>query len=179
MININSSRDKTNFKKVNSVFQEKVILINRITKVVKGGRRLRFSALVVVGDKKGRVGFASAKAQEILDAIKKALEKAKNNLVTIPLSGTTIPHEVIGEYGASKTLIKPVAKGKGIIAGGAARTVFELVGIRDISAKSLGSRTPINTLRALMIGLQKLRTIKDVEKTRGINLIARFKGKQK
>ncbi|WP_323847943.1 MAG: 30S ribosomal protein S5 [Phytoplasma sp.] len=164
---------------MNSIFKEKVVLINRITKVVKGGRRLRFSALVVVGDKKGQVGFATAKAQEILDAIRKALEKAKKNLIKVSLSGTTIPHEIIGKFGASKTLLKPASKGTGIIAGGAARTVFELVGVRDILAKSLGSRTSINILRAIMDGLQKLRTIKDVEKSRGINLISRFKGKNK
>lgn len=179
MISANIQRDKFNPRKVNNVFQEKVILINRITKVVKGGRRLRFSALVVVGDKKGKVGFASAKAQEILDAIRKALEKAKKNLIQISFSGTTIPHEVIGKFGASKTLLKPAAKGTGIIAGGAARTVFELLGVNDILAKSLGSRTSINVLRAIMNGLQSLRTAKDIEKIRGINLISRFKGKNK
>lgn len=179
MINENNQRYKFSPRKINSIFKEKVVLINRITKVVKGGRRLRFSALVVVGDKKGQVGFATAKAQEILDAIRKALEKAKKNLIKVSLSGTTIPHEIIGKFGASKTLLKPASKGTGIIAGGAARTVFELVGVRDILAKSLGSRTSINILRAIMDGLQKLRTIKDVEKSRGINLISRFKGKNK
>nr|WP_210954929.1 30S ribosomal protein S5 [Candidatus Phytoplasma luffae] len=160
--------------------EEKVISINRITKVVKGGRRLRFSALVVVGDKKGKIGFANSKAQEVLDAIKKALEKAKKNLFQVPISEATIPHEIIGKFGASKALLKPASKGTGIIAGGkSARAVFKLAGINDILAKSFGSRTTINILRAIIDGLMNLKTIQSVEKNRGIKLISRFQGKNK
>jgi small subunit ribosomal protein S5 len=162
------------------IFEEKVIKINRITKVVKGGRRFRFSALVVVGNKKGEIGFATGKAQEVLDAIRKALEKARKNIVKISLIGTTIPHEIIGNFGASKIFLKPASKGTGIIAGGkAARTVLELAGINDILTKSLGSRTSINVLRSVMNGLTNLRTIKDVERIRGISLNSKFKGKNK
>nr|WP_193310877.1 30S ribosomal protein S5 ['Cynodon dactylon' phytoplasma] len=159
-----------------NIFEEKVIQINRITKVVKGGRRFRFSALVVVGDKKGKVGFATGKAQEILDAIRKALERAKKKLVQISLSGSTIPHEVIGKFGASKTLLKPAYKGTGIIAGGkAARTVLELVGVKDILTKSFGSRTSINVIRAIMQGLKSLKTPKDIERIREISFNSRIK----
>lgn len=163
-------------KKTSSI-EEKVVKINRITKVVKGGRRFRFSALVVVGDKKGKIGFATGKAQEIIDAIKKALEKAKKDMVDISLVGTTIPHEITGHFGATKAFLKPASKGTGIVAGGkAARTVLELAGISDILTKSLGSRTSINVLRAVMDGLKNLRTIKDVERARGISLEAKIKG---
>ncbi|WCA22646.1 30S ribosomal protein S5 [Candidatus Phytoplasma oryzae] len=156
--------------------EEKVIKINRITKVVKGGRRFRFSALVVVGDKKGKIGFATGKAQEILDAIRKALERAKKKMVKISLSGATIPHEVIGKFGASKTFLKPASKGTGIIAGGkAARTVLELVGIKDILTKSFGSRTSINVIRAIMKGLKTLKTFKDIERIREISFSSKFK----
>ncbi|WP_144658311.1 30S ribosomal protein S5 [Candidatus Phytoplasma pini] len=161
-----------------NIFEEKVIQINRISKVVKGGRRFRFSALVVVGNKKGKIGFATGKSQEVLDAIKKALEKAKKNLINISLSGTTIPHQIIGKFSASNTLLKSAPKGTGIIAGGkAARTVFELVGIHDIISKNFGSRTPINVLRSVVNGLKNLKTVKDVERIRGINLKERFKEK--
>lgn len=157
--------------------EEKVIRINRITKVVKGGRRFRFSALVVVGNKKGKIGFATGKALEVSDAIKKALEKAKKNLINISLSGSTIPHEVIGRFGASKVFLKPMSKGKGIIAGGkAARTVFELAGVNDISSKIFGSRTSINVLKALIEGLKDLRSLKDVSRLRGFALNNKFKG---
>jgi len=163
-------------KKASSI-EEKVVKINRITKVVKGGRRFRFSALVVVGDKKGKVGFATGKAQEIIDAIKKALEKAKKEMVDIALVGTTIPHQITGHFGATKTFLKPASKGTGIVAGGkAARIVLELAGISDILTKSLGSRTSVNVLRAVMDGLKNLRTIKDVERTRGVSLEAKIKG---
>ncbi|PQP79907.1 30S ribosomal protein S5 [Candidatus Phytoplasma phoenicium] len=159
------------------LLEEKVIRINRITKVVKGGRRFRFSALVVVGNKKGKIGFATGKALEVSDAIKKALEKAKKKLINISLSGSTIPHEVIGRFGASKVFLKPVPKGKGIIAGGkAARTVFELAGVNDISSKIFGSRTSINVLKALIEGLKDLRSLKDVSRLRGVALNNKFKG---
>ncbi|MDO8168110.1 MAG: 30S ribosomal protein S5 [Weeping tea tree witches'-broom phytoplasma] len=171
-------KEITNKKK--SLFEEKVVSINRIVKVVKGGRRFRFSALVVVGDKKGQIGFASGKAREILDAIKKALEKAKKNLVSIPLKGTTIPHEIVGHFGATKFLLKPASKGTGIVAGGkAARSVLELAGITDILTKSLGARTHVNVLRAVMDGFSQLRNIKDVERIRGISLESRIRGVSK
>ncbi|MDV3166893.1 MAG: 30S ribosomal protein S5 [Vigna little leaf phytoplasma] len=156
---------------------EIVININRIVKVVKGGRRFRFSALVVVGDKKGKVGFATGKALEISDAIKKALEKAKKRLINIPLVGSTIPHEVVGIFGASKAFLKPTSKGRGIIAGGkAARAIFELAGINDISSKTFGSRTPINVLKAVMEGLKQLRSLKYIENLRGVSLDNIYKG---
>ncbi|MBS2126317.1 30S ribosomal protein S5 ['Fragaria x ananassa' phyllody phytoplasma] len=162
---------KKEFVKKMSLFEEKVVKISRITKVVKGGRRFRFSVLVVVGDKKGQIGFATAKAQEIVDAIKKALEKAKKHLVRIPLAGATIPHDTIGHFGASKFFLKPASKGTGIVAGGtAARTILELVGIHDVLTKTFGSRTSINVLRAVMDGLQNLRTKEEVAKLRGITL---------
>ncbi|RAM57769.1 30S ribosomal protein S5 [Candidatus Phytoplasma oryzae] len=169
-----NKKDFYNLKK--NIFEEKVININRITKVVKGGRRFRFSVLVVVGDKKGKIGFATAKAQEIVDAIRKALEKAKKKLVVISIVNNTIPHEIIGKFGASKTFLKPASKGTGIIAGGkAARTVLELVGVKDILTKSFGSRTPINVIRAIMNGLENLKTVKDIERIREISLNYRFK----
>ncbi|WP_457913124.1 30S ribosomal protein S5 [Candidatus Phytoplasma oryzae] len=172
--NLSNKKDYFNIKK--DSLEEKVIKINRITKVVKGGRRFRFSALVVVGDKKGKIGFATGKAQEILDAIRKALERAKKKMVKISLSGATIPHEVIGKFGASKTFLKPASKGTGIIAGGkAARTVLELVGIKDILTKSFGSRTSINVIRAIMKGLKTLKTFKDIERIREISFSSKFK----
>ncbi|MBP5835667.1 30S ribosomal protein S5 [Candidatus Phytoplasma meliae] len=162
---------KKEFVKKTSLFEEKVVKINRITKVVKGGRRFRFSVLVAVGDKKGQIGFATAKAQEIVDAIKKASAKAKKHLMHIPLVGTTIPHDTIGRFGASKFFLKPASKGTGIVAGGtAARAILELVGIHDVLTKTFGSRTSINVLRAVMDGLQSLRTKEEVAKLRGITL---------
>ncbi|MGL9687792.1 MAG: 30S ribosomal protein S5 [Candidatus Phytoplasma sp. TWB_XP] len=162
---------KKEFNKKAPLLEEKVVKINRITKVVKGGARFRFSALVVVGDKKGQIGFATAKAKEIVEAIKKALEKAKKQLVRIPIKGTTIPHDTIGRFGASKFFLKPASKGTGIVAGGkAARTILELVGINDVLTKTFGSRTSINVIRAVMDGLQSLRTKEEVAKLRGITL---------
>ncbi|MFR0367870.1 30S ribosomal protein S5 [Candidatus Phytoplasma palmae] len=174
--NYNKTKQEANqFKK--NIFEEKVIQIKRITKVVKGGRRFRFSALVVVGNKKGKVGFATGKAQEILEAIKKALEKAKKQLIDVQLAqGSTIFHEIIGVFGSTKIILKPASAGKGIIAGGkAARTIFELAGINDILAKSFGSRNSINVLKAVENGLKKIRSIKQIEQIRGISLIEKFK----
>ena len=150
-------------------FEEKVVSINRVTKVVKGGRRFRFAAIVVIGDKKGKVGFGTGKAQEVPDAIKKAIETAKNQLITVPVVKNTIPHSVIGKFGAGQVVLRPASEGTGIIAGGAVRAIFELAGVNDILAKSVGTSTPINMIRATFSGLSELRTADQVAKMRGLD----------
>ncbi len=150
-----------------NIFEEKVVTIRRVTKVTKGGRHFRFAAVVVIGDKKGRVGFGTGKANEVPDAIKKAIKEAKKQLLKVPIVGTTVPHEVIGHFGAGKVLIKPASKGTGVIAGGPARAVIELAGLADVYTKSLGSNTPINMIRATLDGLSNLRTIDQIAKLRG------------
>src|SRR5574344_7254 len=147
--------------------QEKVVEVRRVTKVVKGGRNFRFAALVVVGDENGHVGIGSGKAMEVPDAIRKAVEDAKKNLIKVPMVGTTIPHEVIGHFGAGRIIIMPAQEGTGVIAGGAARDLLELAGLKDVRAKCLGSRNPRNMVNATIEGLKSLKTAEDIAALRG------------
>ena len=140
-----------------SEFIERVVSINRVTKVTKGGKKMSFSALIVLGDAKGRLGYALGKAHEVADAIRKGLHIAKKNCFSVPLAGTTIPYEVIGHYGAAKVLLKPAAEGTGVIAAGSVRAVCEAAGIKDILTKSLKSNNPINVVKAVIDGLKQLR----------------------
>ena len=146
---------------------EKVVAINRVSKTVKGGRIMKFAALVVIGDQKGTIGVGQGKAAEVPDAIRKAIEDAKKNLVKIALKGTTIPHEIIGAFGAGRVLMKPAAPGTGVIAGGPVRAVIEVAGIKDIRTKSLRSNNPCNVVRATINGLASCTTAKEVAEKRG------------
>lgn len=150
--------------------QEKLVVLNRVSKTVKGGRIARFAAIMVVGDGNGHVGFGLGKAAEVPDAIRKGIEEAKKNMIEVSLKGTTIPHEVIGEYGAGKVLLKPAAPGTGIIAGGAVRDVLELAGIKNIRAKCLRTNNPTNVVKATFEGLMALKTAEQVAALRGIDV---------
>jgi small subunit ribosomal protein S5 len=150
-----------------SEFKEKLVSVNRVSKTVKGGRNMRFSALMVVGDEKGRIGCGMGKAVEIPEAIRKGNEDAKKNMVTIALKGSTIPHEVIGVYGTGKVLLMPAPEGTGLIAGGPVRQVLEAAGVKNIRTKSIGSNNPINMVRATLEGLKQLRSAEEVARLRG------------
>ena len=150
-----------------SEFNEKLVAVNRVSKTVKGGRNMRFSALMVVGDEKGRVGCGMGKAVEIPEAIRKGLEAAKKTMITVPLNGTTIPHEVVGVFGTGKVKMLPAPEGTGVIAGGPVRAVLEAAGIKDIVTKSIGSNNKINMVRATLAGLSQLRSAEQVAALRG------------
>ena len=155
------------FEREPSEFTEKLVALNRVSKTVKGGRVMKFAALMVVGDEKGRVGYGTGKAAEVPEAIRKGIEDAKKNMINVSLSNTTIPHEVIGEFGAGRVLMKPASAGTGIIAGGPVRAVMEAAGIKDIRSKCLRSNNPQNVVAATFEGLKSLKTPEEVARVRG------------
>lgn len=150
--------------------EDRVVEINRVTKVVKGGRNLRFNALVVVGDRNGHVGMGTGKAQEVPEAIRKAVDDAKRNLISVPIVGTTIPHEVLGVHSGGRVMLRPAVAGSGVSAGGPIRAILELAGVEDVSSKSLGSSSAINMVRATLDGINQLKKAEDVAKLRGISV---------
>ncbi|MEG2413348.1 MAG: 30S ribosomal protein S5 [Clostridia bacterium] len=158
---------RNRFQKEDDGLLNKLICINRVTKVVKGGRTMRFSALIVVGDGKGRVGYGMGKAAEVPEAIRKATEEAKKNMFAVSMVGTTVPHETIGDFGSAKIIMLPASEGTGVIAGGPVRSVLEVVGIKDVRTKSLGSSNPINCVKATFAALASLRTIEQIAALRG------------
>lgn len=147
--------------------KEKVVAINRVAKVVKGGRTFRFSAVVVVGDSNGHIGVGNGKASEVPDAIKKAIQEAKKNLITVPIVGTTIPHEYVGRFGSASVMLKPAAEGTGVIAGGSVRPVLELAGYKDIRTKVIGTNNPRNVVYATINALENMKTVEEIAKKRG------------
>ena len=158
------------FNPAHEDLQEKLVVVNRVSKTVKGGRIARFAALMIVGDGNGHVGYGLGKAAEVPEAIRKGIEDAKKNMITVSLKGTTIPHEVLGVYGAGKVLLKPASEGTGLIAGGTARKVLEMAGVRDVRAKCLRSNNPVNVVKATFEGLKALRTAEEVAKARGLDV---------
>jgi small subunit ribosomal protein S5 len=157
-------------QKAESEWEEKIIQVRRVTKVVKGGKKLSFRAVVVVGNGKGQVGVGVGKASEVIGAIQKGVVDAKKSMISVKLVGATLPHQIVGKQGSSRILIKPASQGTGIIAGGAARSIFELAGVGDVLAKSMGSRSPLNVARATINGLKDLRTFEEASRLRGMSL---------
>ena len=150
--------------------EDRVVAINRITKVVKGGRRVRFAALVIVGDHNGHVGFGTGKAQEVPEAIRKAFDAARMSLIEVPIVGTTLPNEIIGQYSGSRIMLKPATAGSGVAAGGAVRAVMELAGVDDVTSKSIGSNSPVNVVRATFEGLTRMKSAEHVAEFRGVSV---------